>query len=100
MGEGTDLDRLHDEWMNSVTKDDLEESNRLWLEMVEIIKNGSINEPADDPSEIPEYLIKANGADRAIEVALEGTQKAQQDRNNYALSVVWREVKLILRSKP
>ena len=34
------LNRLHDEWIYSVTKGDLESSDRLWCEMVEIIKFG------------------------------------------------------------
>ena len=52
----------------------------------------------DDPFVIAEYLIQENGIDHAIQVAGDGTTKAQQDGDNYALSV-WREVKTILRNK-
>ncbi len=52
----------------------------------------------DDPSEIAEYLIRDNGLDGAIQAAYDGTKKAQQDGDNYALSV-WREVKAILQNK-
>ncbi len=52
----------------------------------------------DNPSEIAEYLIRDNGVDGAIQAAYDGTTKAQQDGDNYTLSV-WREVKAILRNK-
>ena len=52
----------------------------------------------DNPSEIAEYLIRDNGMDAAVQIAHDGTTKAQQDGDNYALSV-WREVKAILRDK-
>jgi hypothetical protein len=49
----------------------------------------------DNPSEIAEYLIRENGIEHALQVTHDGTTKAQQDGDNYALSV-WREVKIIL----
>jgi hypothetical protein len=52
----------------------------------------------DDPSDIAEYLIQENGIDQAIQMANNGTIKAQQDGDNYALSV-WREVKTLLQYK-
>lgn len=52
----------------------------------------------DNPSEIAEYLIQDNGIDRAMQVANDGTMKAQQDGDNYALSI-WRVVKAILRKR-
>jgi hypothetical protein len=52
----------------------------------------------DNPSEIAEFLVKDNGLENAIQMANEGTTKAQQVGDNYALSV-WREVKVILRNK-
>ena len=51
-----------------------------------------------DPTEIAKYLIQDNGIDGAIQAAYDGTTQAQQDGDNYALSV-WREVKVILRNK-
>lgn len=51
----------------------------------------------DDPSKISEYLIQKNGIEQAMQLAYDGTAKAQQDGDNYALSV-WREVKAILRN--
>ena len=52
----------------------------------------------DDPSDIAKYLIQDNGIDRAIQMADDGIAKAQQDGDNYVLSV-WREVKTILRNE-
>ena len=52
----------------------------------------------DDPSDIADYLIQENGIDEAIQAASDGVMKAQQESDNYALSV-WREVKTILRNK-
>ena len=52
----------------------------------------------DDPSDIAKYLIQDNGIDLAIQMADDGITKAQQDGDNYVLSV-WREVKTILRNK-
>jgi hypothetical protein len=52
----------------------------------------------DDPSDISKYLIQDNGVDSAIQMADDGIAKAQQDGDNYVLSV-WREVKTILRNK-
>ena len=52
----------------------------------------------DAPSDIAKYLIQENGIDSAIQVASDGITKAQQDGDNYALSV-WREVKTILRNE-
>ncbi len=52
----------------------------------------------DNPSDIAEFLIQNHGIDDAIRVAQDGTLKAQEDGDNYALSV-WREVKTALRNK-
>ena len=52
----------------------------------------------DDPSDIAKYLIEDSGIDSAIQMADDGIAKAQQDGDNYALSV-WREVKTILRNE-
>jgi len=49
----------------------------------------------DDPSDIASFLIRDNGIERAIQLAHDGTTKAQQEGDNYSLSV-WREVKHVL----
>ena len=50
----------------------------------------------DDPSEIARYLVLENGLDRARQIAVEGTTRANEEGDFYRLSV-WREVKGILR---
>ena len=52
----------------------------------------------DDPSDIAKYLFEDNGINSAIQMAQDGIAKAQQDGDNYVLSV-WREVKTILRNE-
>ena len=52
----------------------------------------------DDPSDIAKYLIEDSDIDSAIQMADDGIAKAQQDGDNYVLSV-WREVKTILRNE-
>ena len=53
---------------------------------------------SDDPNEIANTLIRENGLDRALEIALEGTAAANERGDNYELSV-WREVKRVLRDR-
>ena len=53
---------------------------------------------SDDPHEIARFLIRENGLDRALEIALEGTAAANERGDNYELSV-WREVKRVLRDR-
>jgi len=53
----------------------------------------------DAPSDIAECLVRDNGFDDAMKLASDGVIKAQEESDNYALSV-WREVKAILRKKP
>jgi hypothetical protein len=48
-----------------------------------------------DPHAIAEHLIQEHGMDHALEKATEGTSAAQEDGDNFQLSV-WREVKGIL----
>ncbi len=50
----------------------------------------------DDPSAIAEYLVQEHGLERALDQAIGGTTAAQEQGDNYGLSV-WREVKRILR---
>jgi hypothetical protein len=50
----------------------------------------------DDPHVIAEYLVQEHGLDRALDQAIGGTTAAQEQGDNYGLSV-WREVKRILR---
>lgn len=52
----------------------------------------------DDPREISSHLIHEHGLEEARAIALSALLQAQQDRDNYALSV-WREVKRFL-AKP
>ena len=53
---------------------------------------------SDDPNKIANTLIRENGLDRALEIALEGTAAANERSDNYELSV-WREVKRVLRDR-
>ena len=53
---------------------------------------------SDDPNQIAEYLVQEHGLDRALLKAIEGTTAAQEEGDNYSLSV-WREVKQILRER-
>ncbi len=50
----------------------------------------------DDPHVIAEYLVQEHGLEGALDRATEGTTAAQEQGDNYGLSV-WREVKRILR---
>lgn len=52
----------------------------------------------DNPSEIADFLISDNGIEEAVQAAMEGVLKAQEEGDNYALSV-WREVKVKLQEK-
>jgi hypothetical protein len=51
---------------------------------------------SDDPEEIARFLVSENGLDRARQMAVEGTTRANEEGDFYRLSV-WREVKGILR---
>lgn len=50
----------------------------------------------DDPDKIAAHLVREEGLDGAIDVATRGIQRAQDERDFYALSV-WREVRHTLR---
>ena len=50
----------------------------------------------DDPQAIAEYLVQEHGLERALDRATEGTTAAQEQGDNYGLSV-WRDVKRLLR---
>ncbi len=52
----------------------------------------------DDPHVIAEYLFQEHGLEGALDRATEGTTAAQNQGDNYGLSV-WREVKRILRER-
>ena len=52
----------------------------------------------DDPQAIAEHLVQERGLEGALDRATEGTTAAQNQGDNYALSV-WREVKRILRER-
>lgn len=48
-----------------------------------------------DPRQTAAYLLQQHGHRRAYDVVLKGVFQAQEDGDNYRLSV-WREVKLLL----
>ena len=52
----------------------------------------------DDPHSISEHLVQEHGIDHALERATEGIAAAQEQGDNYSLSV-WREVRQILRER-
>ncbi len=52
----------------------------------------------DDPQAIAEYLVQEHGLERALVRATEGTTAAQEQGDNYGLSV-WRDVKRLLRER-
>ena len=52
----------------------------------------------DDPHDIAEHLVQECGIDLALERATEGITAAQDQGDNYGLSV-WREVRRILRQR-
>ncbi len=52
----------------------------------------------DDPHVIAEHLVQEHGLERALDRATKGTTAAQEQGDNYGLSV-WREVKRILRER-
>ena len=53
---------------------------------------------SDEPSKIAEQLLETHGDDGAWEIATKGILTAQEDEDNYRLSV-WREVRQALRLK-
>ena len=52
----------------------------------------------DDPHVIAEHLVQEHGLERALDQAIGGTRAAQEQGDNYGLSV-WRDVKRILRER-
>ena len=52
----------------------------------------------DDPHDIAEHLVQEHGVEGALERATEGIAEAQEQDDNYSLSV-WREVRRILRGR-
>ena len=56
-----------------------------------------VNDP-NDPSVIAEQLLEMHGDDGAWETATKGILAAQEDEDNYRLSV-WREVRRELKIK-
>ena len=52
----------------------------------------------DDPHEIADALVQEHGLDGALDRAVAETTTANQQHDNYNLSV-WREVKRILRER-
>ncbi len=52
----------------------------------------------DDPSAIAEHLVQEHGLERALDRATQGTTAAQEQGDNYGLSV-WRDVKRLLRER-
>ncbi len=52
----------------------------------------------DDSRNIAEHLVREHGIDLALERATEGITAAQEQGDNYALSV-WREVRRMLRER-
>jgi len=50
----------------------------------------------DDPVAIAKFLVSENGLERARQIAVEGTTRANEEGDFYRLSV-WREVKGVLR---
>jgi len=50
----------------------------------------------DDPEAIAKFLVSENGLERARQIAVEGTTRANEEGDFYRLSV-WREVKGVLR---
>ncbi len=52
----------------------------------------------DNPHTIAEHLIQEHGVHRALDRVIEGITAAQEQGDNYGLSV-WREVRRILRER-
>ncbi len=52
----------------------------------------------DDPQAIAEHLVQEHGLEGALDRATEGTTAAQNQGDNYALSI-WRDVKRLLRER-
>jgi hypothetical protein len=55
-----------------------------------------VQKQKDDPQETADYLLKKHGQDGAYSIALQGAVDAQDNGDNYSLSV-WREVKYLLK---
>ena len=51
---------------------------------------------ADDPKEIATMLVRENGADNALNIALAEITRANEDCDYYSLSI-WREIKGLVR---
>ncbi len=52
----------------------------------------------EDPEEIAQFIIREHGPVRAMEIAMKGTACANEQGDNYGLSI-WRDVKRILREQ-
>lgn len=52
----------------------------------------------NDPTEIATFLIAEEGLDRALDVAYDGIERANDTQEYYLLSI-WREVRLHLQEK-
>ena len=53
---------------------------------------------ADNPKEIAAILVKENGADHALDIALAEITRANQSCDYYSLSI-WREIRGIVRDQ-
>lgn len=53
---------------------------------------------ADDPKKIAATLVKENGANHALDIALEEITRANQSCDYYSLSI-WREIRGIVRDQ-
>jgi hypothetical protein len=56
----------------------------------------TVQKQKDDPQETADYLLKKHGQREAYAVAVKGAVDAQDDGDNYRLSV-WRDVKRLLK---
>lgn len=52
----------------------------------------------NDPAEIAAFLIAEEGLDRALDVAYDGIERANEQQEYYLLSI-WREVRGLLQKK-
>ncbi len=50
------------------------------------------------PDKMADDLVQKQGADRAVEIAIENISEAKAAQDNYSLSI-WREVRALLRSR-
>ena len=59
-------------------------------------RKGEDNRMREDPHQIAEYLVQEHGFNGALKAAIEGAATAQEEGDNFGLSV-WRDVKRILK---